>query len=131
MNEFFEEAKKKLDDGRKAVNGQKQKVMAPAVHDALLDFCRQDAEFSQAVAQGGSFADCMDAVAKGVGQSISDLEAFRKAVQFYFPGADISFQMRIDLCASVSGEPLQERSEEAEPAAKTQQTKIINLEDFF
>ena len=131
MNEFFEEAKKKLNDGLKTVNGQKQKVMAPAVHDALLDFCRQDAEFSQAVAQGSSFADCMDAVAKGVGQSISDLEAFRKAVQFYFPGADISFQMRIDLCASVSGEPLQECSTEDDSAAKAQQTKIINLEDFF
>ena len=131
MNEFFEEAKKKLNDGRKAVNGQKQKIMAPAVHDALLDFCRQDAEFSQAVAQGGSLADCMDAVAKGVGQSISDLEAYRRAVQFFFQGADIRFQMTIDLCASMSGDPLQERSEEAEPAAKPQQTKIINLEDFF
>ncbi len=131
MNEFFEEAKKKLNDGLKTVNGQKQKVVAPAVHDALLDFCRQDAEFSQAVAQGGSFADCMDAVAKGVGKSISDLEAFRRAVQFFFPGADIRFKMEIDLCASVSGDPLRECSAEEDGAAKTQQTKIINLEDFF
>ena len=40
----------------------------------------------------------MAAVAKGVGNSISDLEAYRKAVQFYFKGADIRFHMVIDLC---------------------------------
>lgn len=128
---FYEDAKKKLTEGCKGKLGRHQDVMKSAVRDALLDFCRQDVEFAQAVAQGGTFAECMNAVAKNVGGSISDLEAFRRAVQFYFPGADIRFKMEIDLCASVSGEPLQERSEEAEPAAKTQQTKIINLEDFF
>lgn len=128
---FYEDAKKKLLDGCKGNLGRHQDVMKSAVRDALLDFCRQDAEFAQAVAQGGTFAECMNAVAKNVGGSISDLEAFRRAVQFYFPGADISFQMRIDLCASVSGEPLQDRSEEPEDAAIPQQSKILDLEDFF
>ena len=41
---------------------------------------------------------------KGVGNAISDLEVYRKAVQFYFEGADIRFEMKIDLCASVNGE---------------------------
>lgn len=128
---FYEDAKKKLTEGCKGKLGRHQDVMKSAVRDALLDFCRQDAEFAQAVAQGGTFAECMNAVAKNVGGSISDLEAFRRAVQFYFPGADISFQMRIDLCASVSGEPLQDRSEEPEDAAIPQQSKILDLEDFF
>ena len=82
----------------------KVQAMKLAVHDALAEFCRQDAEFAQAVLQGGSFADCMAAVEKGVGQSISDLDAYRRAVQFYFPGADIRFHMTINLCASVEDE---------------------------
>lgn len=76
-------------------------VMMEAVHDALVEFCRQTEEFAQAVVQGGSFAECMAAVAKGVGNAISDLDAYRRAVQFYFPGADIRVRMTVNLMASV------------------------------
>lgn len=89
---------------------RKVEAMKQAVHDALAEFCRQDGEFAQAVMQGHSFGECMQAVAKGVGGSISDLEAYRRAVQFYFPGADIRMQMTINLCASV------ETSEDTAPA---------------
>lgn len=72
-------------------------AMKKAVRDALEDFCCQDEEFAQAVAQGGSFEECMKAVAKGCGSSISDLTAYKKAVQFYFPGAKVNMQLTIDL----------------------------------
>lgn len=75
MNEFLDQALNKLAE---TVSGQKENAMAPSVREALTDFCRQDAEFAQAVAQGGSFKDCMAAVAKGVGGSISDLEAYAR-----------------------------------------------------
>ena len=88
MNEFYEKAIERLRDD-KGLNGNKERIMAPAVREALEKFCEEDGEFAQAVAQGGSFAECMQAVAKGVGGSISDIEAYRKAVQFYFPGAVI------------------------------------------
>lgn len=39
----------------------------------------------------------MKAVAKDCGSCLSDLEAYRRAVQFYFPGAEIRMQMSIDL----------------------------------
>lgn len=94
---WAEKAEKKLDEGKSKVVGQKEKAMASAVLEALKDFCRQDAEFAQAIVQGGSFADCMKAVAKGVGNSISDLDAYKRAVQFFFPGAKIKMQMTIDL----------------------------------
>ena len=77
--------------------------MAAAVAEALKDFSRQDAEFAQAIVQGGSFADCMKAVAKGVGTAISDLDAYKKAVQFYFPGAKIRMQLFIDLIGDAAG----------------------------
>lgn len=96
----------KLDKELKQMKGSKNldwKIsgMMEAVHDALVGFCRQTEEFAQAVVQGGSFAECMAAVAKWVGSSISDLDAYRRAVQFYFPGADIRVKMTVNLMASV------------------------------
>ena len=122
MNEFLNEAISKIDDGMKQRLDKYGEVMKADVGAALKDFCRQDAEFAQAVAQGGSFADCMSAVAKGVKNSaISDMKAFGLAVEFYFPGAGIDVKMTIDLCASVKG------SETPEKAAGM----VIDLSAFF
>ena len=125
---FWEEAEKKLDEGMKASMDRYGQAMKYSVHDALLEFCRQDGEFAQAVAQGGSFADCMKAVAKCVkGSAISDMEAWGAAVKFYFPGADIHVEMRIDLCASVRGD-----GEAPDlPQPETKAGPIIDLSDFF
>lgn len=119
-------ADEKLAKEKKAVNGQKEKAMADAVHTQIRDFCMQDEEFAQAVVQGGSFADCMKAVAKGVGNYISDLEAYKKAVQFYFPGAEVRMQITIDLIGKAA-EP--EPVPVAEPEKKPMLT--LNLMDFF
>ena len=97
MHEYLQTAIKKLEDGRKAVTGNKEQAMAGPVAEALREFCSQNDEFAQAVAQGGSFAACMTAVAKDAGQAISDLEAYRKAVRFYFRGADVRVTMTIDV----------------------------------
>lgn len=99
---FFEQAKKKL-EAVKSVKGQKENAMLQPVREALIRFCEQDEEFAQAVAQGGSLEDCMSAVAKGAGNHISDLDAYRKAVQFYFEGAEVVFQMKIDVCPNRVG----------------------------
>lgn len=69
--------------------------MKQPVRDALETFVRQDDEFAQAVIQGGTFEKCMEAVSKNVGMDISDLDAYKRAVNFYFPGADVEFSMRI------------------------------------
>ena len=127
MNDYYDEAIKKLDDGVKAKQGRREaEAMKYAVAATLKDFCRQDAEFSQAVVQGGEFTDCMKAVAGKVkGGSISDIDAFRAAVAFYFPGATIRMQMAIDLCGSVAGYSGEEQQKPAE------RTKVLNLEDFL
>ena len=104
MNEYRDQAIEKIDrDYAHGMYGVKESVMKKAVRDTLAEFCRQDEEFAQAVVQGGEFAQCMKAVASGVGGSISDLEAYRKAVQFYFPGAEIRMTMTIDLAGAAAG----------------------------
>ena len=102
MSEYLSKALEKLNQNGSF--GQKADAMKRAVRKTLEDFCRQDEEFAQAVAQGGSFGDCMKKVAEGVGNSISDLDAYRKAVQFYFPGAEIRMQMTIDLIGAAAAE---------------------------
>ena len=117
MSGWYDEAKERLEREYGQVKGQKETVMREAVRDALLEFCRQNGEFAQAVAQGGSFPDCMAAVAKGVGQSLSDLEAYRRAVSFYFDGAQVDVAMTIRL----------------EPAdtERDRDSIVLDLADFF
>ena len=115
---YFEEAKKRLEEEAKGGKfGAKAAAMKKAVKEALISFCEQDEEFAQAVVQGGSFAECMAEVAKGIGGSISDLDAYKKAVRFYFPGAEVRFRMEIDVC------PNRVKAEE-------KQTVLLDLSDF-
>ncbi len=123
-NKWYEQAKRKLEAEKGSGNYDRYaSAMKDAVCEALDGFCRQDAEFAQAVVQGGTFAECMKAVAKGCGSAISDLEAFRRAVRFYFPGADVKFHMTVNLCADVEAEA----TEQAAGAGP----KILNLDDFL
>lgn len=94
---------------------QKARVMAPTVAEALKRFGKQNAEFAEAVEQG-DFNACMDAISKDVGASISDMEIIKRAVEFYFAGAKVHFDMRIEL----EGD-----------APKAEPRKIISLEDFL
>lgn len=122
-NEFLEQALERLQE--KGSFGRCEDIMKKDVAAALEEFCRQDAEFAQAVAQGGKFSDCMKAVAQGVKNGISDLEAFRRAVTFYFPGAAVEYQMKIDVCPNRVGEETQ-----ASPEGKPE-IKLLDLEAFF
>ncbi|MDE5767845.1 MAG: hypothetical protein K2H82_00450 [Oscillospiraceae bacterium] len=83
---------------KKAITGRVQRAIAAETAQALKQFCEQEQEFAQAIEQSGkSFQDCLDAVAKNAGQSISDFKAYSQAAKFYFPGATVHFRMEIDL----------------------------------
>ena len=87
----------------KPIKGAIQCAIAEETAKALMHFCGQEPEFRQAVEQSGkTFQQCLDAVAKGVGGSISDLRAYQKAVEFYFAGAKVHFRMEIDLIGNAA-----------------------------
>lgn len=124
MNDYINTALEKLKNELNSFKGgQKENAMKNEVHAALCEFCRQEPEFAQAIAQSDkTFSDCMKAVAKSAGSSISDLEAYKKAVNFYFPGARVNFKMTIDLIG------------DANTAPKEQEKKSvldISLDDLF
>ena len=128
MNPYFEEAKGKIQTEHKSAKyDQRAKVMAPSVVKALVGFCEQDAILTEKVAHGRSFEECMAAVAKNVGSSLSDLEAYRRAVKFYDPEADVRFAMNISRGSRGKSTPLREEKK----AVVKDESKIIDLEDFL
>ena len=118
-----QEALQKIDAELKAFKGaNKETAVKTAVAAALRDFVKQDEEFAQAVVQcDKKLSDCCAHIMKGVGNSISDNEVYKRAAQFYFPGADVFFQMRIELCPVAGSGP-----SDTKPAGI-----ILNLDDFF
>lgn len=117
MSSWYEQAKSRLEKECKDIKGNKEEAMKNAVMEALLEFCRQNDEFAQAVTQGGSFQDCMSSIAKRAGRSISDLDAYRRAVSFYFDGARVECSITIRL----------------EPAdtSRDHGSIVLDLADFF
>ena len=70
MNEYLDRAVDKLRAAKAPADRHGAAVFKPVVA-ALEDFCRQNAEFAQAVVQGGSVENCVMHVVKGAGSSLS------------------------------------------------------------
>lgn len=123
MEEFVSKAVEKIESGIAAVKGQKDNVVKRPVADALISFCRQQEEFAQAVVQSEkTFADCVAHVVKGCGNALSDIEAYRKAVGFWFPGAVVDMVLTIRMSEFEEPEDI---TEETVPAVtgKTEKAK--------
>lgn len=105
-----EQAIEKLTNEQKLTDaGKVEKAIAADTAKALMEFCRQSADFAAAVYNGGSFEECCKSIAKGVGGSISDFEVFRRAVRHYMPQADIKYKMEITAATSTQSEPLESK----------------------
>ena len=88
------------------------------VCNVLIMFCEQDDEFAQAIVQGKKkLKDCIESTVKGTRQSISDLEVYKRAVEFYFPGATVHMNLTIDLIG--------------EAAAPQKQSIGLSFDDLF
>ena len=75
-------------------------AIAKEVERMLEMFCAQDARFAETIlAEKRTLTDCVKEVLSGVQYVLSDVEAYRRAVAFYFPGADIDVRCLIVLPA--------------------------------
>lgn len=118
-------------------NDRYGRVIAKDTAEALKIFCRKEPEFDQAVEQSGkTFTECINSICKGgLGSGCSDLEVYAKAVRFYFPGADISMNLTINMSGSVEAEHKAAVSP-AKPAVSTQVAEkpkklTLDLDDFL
>ncbi|MDE6777030.1 MAG: hypothetical protein K2J25_03735 [Oscillospiraceae bacterium] len=85
------------------IKGNAQSFIAEKTAQILQQFCEQEQEFAQAVEQSGkTFQQCLDHVIKGIVKrgstgSLSDLDAYNRAVKFYFPCAEVHQRFELDL----------------------------------
>lgn len=136
MEDFVSGAIEKIEGGLSSVKGQKEGVVKRPVADALISFCRQQEEFAQAIVQSDkTFADCVAHIVKGCGNALSDIEAYRKAVEFWFPGAVVDMVLTIRM--SEFEEPAKEAVPEVLPetpekreVAKSQTTGDLSFSLF-
>lgn len=117
--DYKEEAIKKLSEKPDKLS-RCASIVRDSVIERLKSFCEQNSEFAQAVVQSqGTVAECLESSVKGCGESISDFDLYGKAVEFWFPGAKISFSVKLDLGdGGFSNEPEEIKAEPAEKPAK-------------
>lgn len=91
---------RELEQMNKAVSSSQAKLIAPYVVEKLKQICSlQDAFADIIIRTQRTLNDCCKIVINNLKnkQYASDLEVYRKALQFYLPDADIDFRMVITL----------------------------------
>ena len=114
----------KLEEGAKEkITDRYGSVIKTYVHSALAGFCKQNESFAQAIIDGGTFAECIKYCTEGIGGNtgISDIDIYRRAVQFYFPGARVDF--KIQIMTDGAQTVIHEEPEREEVKTKTKTTK--------
>jgi hypothetical protein len=107
MSEITNSAREKLNREEEGFKGgPKEKVIYKEVSKALQSFCENE-RFAQAVLKNPkTLSDCCKSVFTGwSGSGISDLEAYKRAAEFYFPKATVRFHMEICLDTDGSEHP--------------------------
>lgn len=96
LDKEYKEGKGKLNRYARAISTEGSEGFN--ILTALKQLCEENDEFAQAVMQQDkSVCDCLAEIVNGTKQSLSDLLALKRAVQFYFPGADVRLTMSLDL----------------------------------
>ena len=111
-------AKTKLEDENKAFKGSRE---ARAVRDYILKtliyFADQEPRFAEGICNTKrTFSECCAAVVHNAGGMISDLDAYRRAVQFYFPNAEVEFVMNVKLTGAAPTAAEMQKPAEIKPA---------------
>lgn len=73
-------------------------LIAEPVREALINFCKQEKKLAEAIIKSTkSFKDCLKSIVADTKakQYISDIEAYRRAVIFYLPEAEIECKMTV------------------------------------
>jgi len=106
--------------------GLREQAIHKAVVATLKKFCEEDARFAQVFLKTRrTLSDCCVQIVRGVGNSISDIEVYRRAVQFYFPNSEIEFKMNILLTGEAPSEEEMAREPEKKQPPKPRKVKKI------
>jgi len=95
--DFYKLSIEKIDEEFKSFKGDKKgEAVKQYVADTLKDFCKKNKDFAKVVyLTKRTLSDCIESAMRGCGNSISDIEVYRKVAKFYFPNSEVEFQMNI------------------------------------
>lgn len=127
--DLIESAVKKVQDPaqKDGCNDKRAVCMYSSVVKALESFCRQNVEFSEAVLQTKkTVGELVDSIGKDIkGNSISDIEVYRKIAELYFPGCVVEFEMKLYMSKYEKTEPVVVPTEQPKKAVS------LNLFDLL
>ncbi|MBE6702137.1 MAG: hypothetical protein E7585_01840 [Ruminococcaceae bacterium] len=113
MKQIQTDAIRKLTEAKVKTFQNKRDFLVPHLREALCGFVEQDEDFAAAVmAEGKSLEGCVNdlKVPQGSHVSMSPYDAYRMAVQYFFPEADVELSVKI-----------------SKPTKKQTSAKILNL----
>ena len=136
MNDIQKQAIEKIEQESRGYKGNRYgEVVAKPTAEALKQFCESSEAFAQAVVNSDkSFSDCIGKVVEGITNATSDLDVYKRAVKFYFPNADIKFDMRIILSGEDVEKPVEtvdNSNEKTDAPADRSENTIISLFDIL
>ena len=94
------DAIRKLTEAKVKTFQNKRDFLVPHLREALCGFVEQDEDFAAAVMQEGkSLEGCVNdmKVPQGSNVSMSAYDAYRMAVQYFSPEADVELSMKISM----------------------------------
>ena len=96
MSETIEQAKKKLTEEEKNFKGnQCGQVVYKDLAKTLTQFCEEE-WFAEAVLKSNkTLSDCCQTILSDVRTGISDVETYKRAVEFYVPGSTVKCQLSV------------------------------------
>jgi hypothetical protein len=121
MSEIINQAKEKIAEQLKSIKGGRMEItVSKPVANVLTNFC-DDERFALAIVESNeTLSSCLKAIMSDVRGSVSDIEVYKRAAEFYFPKATVLFKIEICLDAQ----------EEMERSAENS-GNIISLLDFL
>lgn len=96
MSQIIEQARQKLAEEEKNFKGdQFGEVVYKDLTRTLQQFCEEE-WFAEAITQSPkTLSDCCKTILSGVEQGISDVEVYKRAVEFYVPGSTVKCQLSV------------------------------------
>lgn len=95
MTEKQEAAIRSIREDATPATDRNHEFLRKYLRNALEEYCGQSEAFADAVlAEGKTLGGCIDACGQGFGHC-SDLDLYKKAVEYYLPGAEIVMTMEI------------------------------------
>lgn len=99
MANLAQQAKEKIESEVKSFKGNSYgQVVYKPLAETLESFIEQSEEFAAAVLHSEkTLTDCCNTILSGIHGSTSDYEVYKRAAEFYFPGATIKFEIKVVL----------------------------------